>query len=188
MTAAEKHARGLLLAILGPKRAKLLDEPGMKDTPRRMVKALRELTDGYEQRVEMTTFPAEAVGRANPIVVVRDMAFSSLCEHHVLPFAGSVSVAYIPHSKIIGLSKIPRIVRKHARRLQVQERLTMSIAAELEPLNPLGVAVLVRGVHTCCSMRGAETEAPMVTSVVRGVFVDDARARSEVMALLGAAR
>lgn len=182
---SELHAEGLLRALLGSQRTALLDAPGMLETPGRMARALAELLDGYDAEVDLTSFDVEG---EPGIVVVRDIHYSSLCEHHVLPFSGTASVAYIPTKKIIGLSKIPRLVRAFSRRLQVQERLTSQLADSLAPLEPAGVAVVVRGQHTCCSMRGAEADALMVTSAVRGVFMHEADARAEVMALLGAAR
>lgn len=186
-------ARELLTRILGPERARtLLEAEGMEETPARMVKALRELTIGYDDPIaklgaKLTTFPADNPDepKRNPIVVVRGIEYESLCEHHVLPFMGTAAVAYVPTKRIIGLSKIPRLVDAYARRLQVQERLTKQIADSLGPLEPLGVAVVLTGRHTCCSMRGAKRDAEMVTSAVRGVFEDDAMARAEVMALLG---
>ncbi len=170
-----------------PEAAKALDREGMESTPLRMLKALRELTDGYaveDPSTLLTDFPPEG----DQIVVVRDIEFSSLCEHHVLPFTGTVSVAYLPTKRIVGLSKIPRIIRAYSRRLQVQERLTVQIAKALERLEPEGVAVIVRGVHQCCSLRGAERRAEMVTSHLVGVFRDDPQARAEVLDLLGAKR
>lgn len=186
-------ARQLLVAVLGEARAiELLAADGMEATPARMVKALRELTSGYDSHIasssaKLTTFPADYPDepKKNPIVVVRGIEYSSLCEHHVLPFSGTVSVAYIPTKRIIGLSKIPRLVDAYARRLQVQERLGKQIAESLDPLEPVGVAVVITGRHTCCSMRGARRDVEMVTCALRGVFLEDAAARSEVMALLG---
>jgi GTP cyclohydrolase I len=121
---------------------------------------------------------------------VRDIAFSSLCEHHVLPFTGKVSVAYLPGERIIGLSKIPRIVRALSRRLQVQERLTDQIGHSLQDMiKPRGVAVIAKGVHTCMCLRGAEASGEMVTSCMLGVFRDKPEARNEVLRLLeGGAR
>lgn len=175
-------AEALLRRVLGEHADDALVREGMADTPARMVKALRELTVGYGMKPEnlLTTFPAEG---ADEIVVVRDIPFSSLCEHHILPFRGTVSVAYLPTKRIVGLSKIPRIVKAFSKRLQVQERLTMQIADALAPLDPRGVAVLIKGVHECAELRGVETRAEMVTSAMRGLFKDDARARAEVMEL-----
>jgi GTP cyclohydrolase IA len=158
---------------------------GVKDTPLRMVRALRELTEGYEQD------PFELLGRTFPrdgydqVVAVRALPFVSLCEHHVLPFTGTVSVAYLPGERIVGLSKIPRTVRALSRRLQVQERLTKPIADVLDQaLEPRGVAVIVRALHSCMALRGIESTGEMVTSDVRGVFRNDASARAEVLEVL----
>lgn len=155
---------------------------GTKETPARMAKALRELTDGYHQD------PKEFLKifddpHADEIVVAKGMDFSSLCEHHVLPFTGKVDVAYIPSGRIIGLSKIPRIVRCLSRRLQVQERLTREIADALKPLEPQGVSVRISAVHMCASLRGIETPTQMVTHCTRGLFRADPRARAELMEL-----
>lgn len=152
-------------------------------TPERMTKALREMTSGYRVDIKalMTTFASEG----DALVAVRDIPFASLCEHHVLPFAGTVSVAYIPHKRIIGLSKIPRLVHAFARRLQVQERLGVQVAdALVEHLSPLGVAVIIRGEHSCMRLRGVESTGEMVTSTMRGVFKESQNARTEVMGLL----
>ena len=121
------------------------------------------------------------------MVLVKDIEFYSLCEHHLLPFYGKVHVAYIPNGKIVGLSKIPRLVDMFARRLQVQERLTTQIAEALEEaLQPLGVAVVVEGAHMCMLMRGVQKqEASMVTSHVMGAFRSDRATRQEFMALIG---
>lgn len=182
----EAVALELLRRVLGEKAPEVLWKDGTRSTPARMIKALRELTDGYaiEPKRLLTQFDSEG----DPLVVVKDIEYSSLCEHHVLPFTGTVSVAYIPNQKIVGLSKIPRVVRAYSRRLQVQERLTDQVADSLQGLDPKGVAVLVRGVHSCCQLRGIERRAEMVTSALRGVFKSDVSARAEVMALLGAGR
>lgn len=182
--------REVLLRVLerngGPLDA--LDAEGMDKTPVRMLKALVELTDGYRhkdpRKLLTTTFP----GEGDQIVVVRDIEYASLCEHHVLPFTGTISVAYIPTDRIVGLSKIPRVIRAYSRRLQVQERLTNQVGHALDALKPAGVAVVVRGVHECCHLRGAERRAEMVTSYMSGVFRDDPQARAEVLGLLGANR
>lgn len=176
----EAVALEFLRRVLGERASEVLGHTGTQDTPRRMLKALREMTDGYGALPSMTAFDAEG----DPLVAVKDIEFSSLCEHHVLPFTGTVSVAYIPRKKIVGLSKIPRIIRAYSRRLQVQERLTEQIADALVDLEPKGVAVLVRGVHSCCQLRGAERRAEMVTNALRGVFREEPSARSEVMMLL----
>jgi GTP cyclohydrolase I len=188
----EDYTRVFLECVLGRRRThELLEADGMADTPKRMLKALREMTSGYEDPIAkgegLTTFPAMHPDdpKKNPIVVVRGIEYASLCEHHVLPFSGEVSFAYIPSKRIVGLSKIPRLVDAYARRLQVQERLGEEIADSLNALEPIGVAAVVTGRHTCCSMRGAKSNVLMVTNALRGVFLEDAAARSEVMALLG---
>lgn len=176
-----------MLAKHGPETVKQLDTASMEETPLRMLKALRELASGYSDPVlqsPLKTFEPEG----DEIVVVRDIEFSSLCEHHVLPFTGTVAIAYIPTKCIVGLSKLARVVTAYSRRLQVQERLTSQIANELNQLEPRGVAVLVRGTHQCCSLRGAERRVEMVTSSIHGRFREDAMARAEVMSLLGAHR
>lgn len=185
----EQIARELLRRIVGAHEDMMRE--GIEKTPARMVKALRELTSGYEAGDSptmvsiLTTFKGEGDG----IVVVRDLPFASLCEHHVLPFTGTVSVAYLPSDRIVGLSKIPRVVRKVTRRLQVQERIGNMIADTLElGLSPLGIAVLVRATHTCMCLRGIESHGEMVTSHVRGVFKDQAEARAEVLRLFESGR
>ena len=181
MTGAEA-AHALLASLVG---AEALEAEGMLKTPARMAKALGELTEGYSHQVSdilTTTFDAEGYDQ---VIVVRDIPFSSLCEHHVLPFMGKVSVAYLPKNRIVGLSKIPRLVKAFARRLQVQERLTSQIAnAIMEHLDPQGVAVVVTGHHTCMSLRGAEATGEMVTSSMLGVFRDEPETRAEVLSLL----
>lgn len=163
------------------------NRPGLKDTPKRYLKALMEMTSGTnEDPAAMlgTVFDAEGFGE---LVTVSDIEFSSLCEHHMLPFSGSVHFAYIPKGKIVGLSKIPRLVRTFSRRLQVQERMTKQIADTFEKvLEPLAVAVVVQGKHSCMSNRGVEClHGRMGTSVVRGIFKTDASARSEAFRMMG---
>lgn len=164
------------------------------ETPGRFVRALQELTSGYaiKDPVEiLKTFPVEG-GHADPspshdggLVMVKDIPFASLCEHHVLPFTGTVAVAYIPSDRIVGLSKIPRLIRAYTRRLQVQERIGQQVGDAIQDaLNPLGVMVVVRGRHTCMAIRGVETPGEMITSYVLGVFRKDPAARSEALSLL----
>jgi GTP cyclohydrolase I len=161
-------------------------------TATRHLKALAEMTQGIllheGELVDMLkTFPAPP----DPgIVVVKDIPFSSLCEHHMLPFAGTVSVAYLPGTEIIGLSKIPRLVRMVAARPQVQERIGQMVADAVYSKvrcagKPTGSAVVVRAEHTCMAHRGARSRGIMVTSCMRGVFRADAQARAEVMGLIG---
>ena len=156
---------------------------GLQGTPDRVARMYDELTAGYH------TDPVKLVNGAlfdvdyNEMVVVKDIEFYSMCEHHMLPFYGRVHVAYIPNGKVIGLSKIPRIVEMFARRLQVQERLTTQIAEFLEQVvHPLGVAVVVEGAHMCSIMRGVKkAEASMVTSAMLGEFKTDPDTRKEFM-------
>lgn len=160
---------------------------GLQKTPNRVARMYDELLSGYR------TDPAKLINEAlfevdySDMVIVRDIEFSSLCEHHMLPFLGRVHVAYIPNGKVIGLSKIPRIVDMFARRLQVQERMTRQIADFInEVLNPQGVAVVAEGVHMCSMMRGVKkAESSMTTSAMLGVFREDGSARSEFMAHIG---
>lgn len=177
----ERHYADIL-ADLGenPKRE------GLIKTPHRVAKALRELTSGY--RVDLDALINEALFTEcyDEMVIVRDIAFYSICEHHMLPFFGRAHVAYLPNKKIIGLSKIPKIVEVFARRLQVQERLTMDIAYTLaSKLKPLGVAVVMEARHLCMEMRGAESHnSPTTTSCMLGVFKKDARTRKEFLELV----
>ncbi len=159
---------------------------GLKDTPERMQKSMAYLTQGYKQ------CPEEIIGRAifnesyDEMVVVRDIDFYSMCEHHLLPFFGKAHVAYIPNGKIVGLSKIPRMVDVFARRLQVQERMTQQVAQTLvDMLEPQGVAVVVEGFHMCMAMRGVEKQnAWMTTSAMRGAFESSTRTREEFLQLI----
>jgi len=149
---------------------------GLKDTPRRVVKAWREMTVGYAQdptKILSTLFEEST----DQLILVKDIPFSSLCEHHVLPFTGRATVGYLPTSKVVGLSKIPRLVHAYARRLQVQERMTNQIAeAMLEILQPKFVGVIVTGHHTCMSLRGVGVSGNMVTSAMLGELRDELKA------------
>jgi GTP cyclohydrolase I len=157
------------------------DRDGLKDTPARVARMYEEILQGYH--TDPTTLINGALFEVayDEMVVVKDIEYYSLCEHHLLPFYGVAHVAYIPRGKVIGLSKIPRIVDLFARRLQVQERMTRQIADFLsEALHPQGVAVVVEGAHLCSMMRGVKkANARMVTSAVLGRFKSDARTRSE---------
>ena len=159
---------------------------GLADTPERFAAALRFLTSGYEAEPEDVVgsgiFDAEGDG----VVLVRDIEFHSLCEHHMLPFFGKMHVAYLPGEKIIGLSKIPRIVDLYARRLQVQERITEQVADALKKvLEPRGVLVLAEARHLCMAMRGVEKQqAATATRALRGMYAHDAMARQEVLAMV----
>jgi GTP cyclohydrolase IA len=159
---------------------------GLADTPQRFAAAMRFLTSGYEAEPEDVVgsgiFDAEGEG----VVLVRDIEFHSLCEHHVLPFFGKVHVAYLPGEKIIGLSKIPRIVDLYARRLQVQERITEQVAdALMKLLEPRGVLVIAEARHLCMAMRGVEKQhSATATRALRGVYAHDSMARQEVLAMV----
>jgi len=159
---------------------------GLLRTPHRVAESLKFLTSGYGQNVETLLNGAIFHEDYDDMVVVKDIEFYSLCEHHMLPFFGKAHVAYIPKGKIVGLSKIPRLVDMFARRLQVQERMTTQIAEALETaLQPKGVAIVVEGVHMCMRMRGVEKqESSMVTSHVMGTFRTDRATRQEFMALV----
>jgi GTP cyclohydrolase I len=162
------------------------DREGLRATPARVARALRFLTSGYRADVDKVINDALFTVDYSEMVIVKDIDFYSLCEHHLLPFFGKCHVAYLPQSKVIGLSKIPRLVEVFARRLQVQERLTNQIAqVVLDKINPLGVAVVMEGTHLCMSMRGVEKQNSFaVTSAMLGVFRDDARTRMEFLELI----
>ena len=167
------------------------DREGLVRTPHRVAKALAWLTRGYEMDVEHVVgngiFDAE---HATNMVMVRDIELYSLCEHHMLPFYGKAHVAYIPDGKIVGLSKLPRIVEVFSRRLQVQERLTEQIASALDDvLKPQGVGVIIEAYHLCMMMRGVEKQnSKTITSAVRGLFRADPRTREEFLTLAYAPR
>jgi GTP cyclohydrolase I len=171
-----------LLAALGENPSR----EGLLETPRRVDKSLRFLTSGYRENVDEIVNGALFTVDYNEMVMVRDIDMYSLCEHHLLPFFGKCHVAYIPDGKVIGLSKIPRIVDMFARRLQVQERLTTEIAETLQQkLRPLGVAVVIEATHLCMAMRGVEKQNSVtVTSAMRGVFHMDHRTRAEFLELI----
>jgi len=160
---------------------------GLLETPKRYAKAMRFLTSGYEADIDKLVGRALFKQDSSEIVIVRDIELFSLCEHHLLPFYGKAHVAYIPQGKIIGLSKIPRIVDAYARRLQVQERLTTQISDQLmKTLEPAGVAVIIEASHLCMMMRGVEKQSSYtITSSMQGVFRDNPSSRQELMDLLG---
>ena len=160
---------------------------GLVKTPKRVEEAYVYLTQGYKQKMSDILNKAIFDEKYDEMVVLKDIELYSLCEHHLLPFYGKCHVAYLPKGKIIGLSKIPRIVNMFARRLQVQERLTHQIADSLkEALNPLGVAVVIEALHLCMAMRGVEKQnATCVTSAMLGVFRTDRGTRMEFMNLIG---
>jgi GTP cyclohydrolase I len=177
----QEAVRSILVAL-----GEDIHRPGLKRTPDRVAKAFGYLTRGYRMTV------ASAVGGGvfeeahENMVLVRDIEFYSMCEHHLLPFFGRIHVAYIPDGRIVGLSKLPRVVEVFARRLQVQERLTDQVAdAIMECLEPQGVGVVADAVHLCMMMRGIEKQSSRtVTSSLRGVFRDDARTRDEFLRLV----
>jgi GTP cyclohydrolase IA len=166
------------------------EREGLLKTPSRVAKMYAELTAGY--RIDPEALINDAIFNVeyDDMVLVKNIDFYSLCEHHMLPFLGQVHVAYIPKSKVVGLSKIPRIVDMFARRLQVQERMTVQIADFInEQLEPQGVAVVAEGVHMCGVMRGVKkANARMVTSAMRGSFRDDHKTRAEFLSHVDRAR
>jgi GTP cyclohydrolase I len=162
-----------------------VERAGLLDTPDRVDASLKWLTRGYTTCVEDVVAGAVFEERHESMVLVRDIEIYSLCEHHLLPFFGKAHVAYLPNGKIIGLSKIPRIVDVYARRLQVQERLTDDVAdAVMRVLEPLGVGVVIEAYHLCMMMRGVEKQnSKTVTSALRGAFRDDPKTRDEFLRL-----
>jgi GTP cyclohydrolase I len=167
-----------------------VEREGLERTPDRVEKALRYLTSGYEQDAKEILNDAMFVEDYDEMVIVKDIDFSSLCEHHLLPFIGKCHVAYMPGRKIVGLSKIPRLVEMFSRRLQVQERLTTQIAGTInEVLQPRGVAVVMEAVHLCMLMRGVEKQnSKAITSAMLGSFRDNPETRAEFMGLIKSSR
>jgi len=161
------------------------DREGLVRTPMRVAKSMAFLTRGKLERIEDLVGDAIFDEDHHNMVMVRDIEMYSLCEHHLLPFFGKAHVAYIPNGRIVGLSKLPRIVDHFARRLQVQERLTEEVASAVESvLQPLGVGVVIEAEHLCMMMRGVEKQnSRTITSALRGVFRDDARTRDEFLSL-----
>lgn len=157
---------------------------GLVDTPGRVARSWRELTDGYSQDPEKilgTVFDSDGY---NQMILVKDIPFFSLCEHHLLPFYGTATVGYIPYRKVVGLSKIPRLVNVYSRRLQIQERLTEQIATCIfDTLKPLGVGVTISAHHMCMMMRGVRTASEMVTSSLKGIFLEKDSVRMEFLNL-----
>ena len=168
---------------------RLGDDPereGMRDTPERVAESLKFLTSGFRMTAEDAVGDAVFEEEHHNMVLVKDIELYSLCEHHMLPFFGKVHVAYLPGTRIVGLSKIARVVDVFARRLQVQERMTVQIAEALEEsLDPKGVAVLVEASHLCMMMRGvAKQNSVTITSCLKGRFKSDQRTRMEFMQLV----
>jgi GTP cyclohydrolase IA len=161
------------------------DREGIRRTPERVAKSLAWLTRGYSLDVRDVVGRALFAEQHRQMVMVRDVDFYSLCEHHMLPFYGKAHIAYVPNGRIVGLSKLPRIVEVYARRLQVQERLTEDIADAIERvLNPLGVGVVLEGVHLCMMMRGVEKQgSKTITSALRGTFRECPMTRDEFLRL-----
>ena len=177
--------QGLVTSIL----KEIGEDPGrdgLDRTPGRVASALRFLTQGYEQDPVAVLNNALFDVSYDEMVLVKDIDFYSLCEHHLIPFFGRVHVGYIPNAKVVGLSKLPRIVEIYARRLQVQERFTVQLAETLEQvLAPRGVGVVVEAIHLCMMMRGVEKQnAFAITSSMRGIFQSDSKTRSEFMELI----
>jgi GTP cyclohydrolase I len=164
-----------------------IEREGLRDTPKRVIKSYAELFSGYtiEPRdILNTTF--EEVGGYDEMIVLRDIEFTSHCEHHVLPFTGRAHIAYIPSHKVVGLSKLARLVDVYAKRLQIQEKMTAEIAGALnDVLAPKGVAVVIEATHMCMTMRGVRKPGSiMQTSHLTGLFKTDARTRQEFFSLL----
>jgi GTP cyclohydrolase IA len=176
------HVRALLQAIDPDP-----DREGLQRTPERVARALAFLTKGYEDDPKQVINGALFAEQYSEMILIKDVDFYSLCEHHILPFFGKAHVAYIPQHRIVGLSKLARLVEVYARRLQVQERLTTQIANTIaEQLEPAGVAVVLEAEHLCMRMRGVEKQnSRVVTSAMHGVFRDQQKTREEFMTLIG---
>lgn len=172
-----------ILSILGED----TNREGLIDTPKRAAKAMQFLTDGYEKNLKDVTNNAVFEADTDEMVIIQDIEFYSLCEHHVLPFIGRCHIAYIPNGKVLGLSKFARIVDMFSRRLQIQEGLTKQIAeAVLEVTDAKGVGVIMEGKHMCMMMRGVQKQnSSMVTSVMLGSFRNSQATREEFLRLIG---
>lgn len=172
-----------ILSILGED----VTRDGLVDTPKRAAKAMQFLTDGYNQKLEDIVNNAVFESDTDEMVVVQDIEFYSLCEHHVLPFIGRCHVAYLPTGKVLGLSKFARIVDMYARRLQIQEGLTKQIAEAIQEVTGAqGVGVIMEGKHMCMMMRGVQKQnSSMVTSVMLGSFRESQATRNEFLRLIG---
>ncbi len=185
-----RRTPGSVAALMEEVLRELGEDPqreGLRRTPERVEKALAYLTSGYRMKLEEVINGALFTVKYDEMVIVRDIEFFSLCEHHLLPFFGKMHVAYIPREKVIGLSKIPRIVDMFARRLQLQERLTQQVAQTLQDvLNPLGVGVVCQARHFCMMMRGVEKQhSGAVTSAMLGAFRTRRATREEFLSLVG---
>ncbi|MEO0139878.1 MAG: GTP cyclohydrolase I FolE [candidate division WOR-3 bacterium] len=178
----EKLIRELLLEI-----GEDPERDGLKNTPKRIARMFEEIFAGYNQNLEEILNGAIFEANYDEMVIVKDIDFYSMCEHHMLPFFGVAHVAYMPNEKVIGLSKIPRIVDMFAKRLQIQEKMTVEIAEAINSLiNPLGVAVVIEAVHMCSVMRGVKKpRSKMITSAMLGVFKEDIRTREEFLHNIG---
>jgi GTP cyclohydrolase I len=163
------------------------EREGLVNTPQRVEKALHYLTSGYSANLDQIVNGALFDVKYDEVVIVRDIEFFSMCEHHMLPFFGKIHVAYLPDKKVIGLSKLPRIVDVFARRLQIQERLTQEVAETLQNLiQPKGVAVICEARHFCMMMRGVEKQhSGAITSAMLGAFRDNKETRNELLSLIG---
>lgn len=181
-----ERAVSTILALLGED----ISREGLQKTPARVRESLEFLTSGYRQNPRDIFEGALFESTNNEMVLVRDIEFYSLCEHHLLPFFGRAHCAYIPDKKVVGLSKIPRLVEVFARRLQIQEQLTEQIAAALSEISGAkGVAVVIEARHLCVEMRGIQkANATTTTSALRGLFLKDDRTRKEFFALINAAK
>lgn len=186
---SEKSVAPLIRELL----ARLVEDPerqGLLQTPERVSQALRFLTSGYKMDTDKLVNGALYKVKYDEMVVVKDIEFFSLCEHHMLPFFGRMHVAYLPDSKVIGLSKIPRLVNAFARRLQIQERLTQEVAEAMQQIiNPLGVGVICEAKHFCMMMRGVEKQhSGAATSTMLGAFRNRTETRNEFLALIQSSR
>ncbi len=161
------------------------EREGLRDTPNRVKKSWEFLTRGYRQNEEDVINNAFFDADCNDMVIVKDIEFYSMCEHHLLPFFGRCHIGYIPNGKVFGVSKLARIVDMYARRLQLQERLTKQVAEALQAVNPEGVGVVMEAQHMCMTMRGVEKQnSKMVTSAMLGSFRDEAETRAEFLNLI----
>jgi GTP cyclohydrolase I len=182
---SSSELRGLVTQLL----KQLGENPtrdGLQKTPERVEQSLRWLTRGYDMTVEQVVGDGVFEADHDEMVIVKDIELYSMCEHHLLPFFGKAHIAYIPDGKIVGFSKLPRVVEVYARRLQVQERLTDQIASAIhDVLQPMGVGVVIEAAHLCMMMRGVEKQhSKTITSAVRGLFRSDPRTREEFLRLV----